>query len=149
MNYIPFIWLAAGLIICGLEILVTGFVVFWFGVGGVLTALFTCIGVLPAFEIQIIFFFASSLLFLFSWFFFFKKMFKSHSRDDARDPTLDGLKGVVIERIEPGKPGRIRLHKSYHSIYEWKAESGEAIEEGREIIVTEARGISLTVKENK
>jgi inner membrane protein len=149
MNYIPFIWLAAGLIICGLEILVTGFVVFWFGVGGVLTALFTYIGVLPTFEIQIIFFFASSLLFLFSWFFFFKKLFKSGSNEDARDPTLDGLKGVVIERIEPGKPGRIRLHKSYHSIAEWKAESGETLEEGADVIVTEARGISLTVKENK
>ncbi len=149
MDYAPLIWLAVGLIVCGLEILVTGFIVFWFGVGGLLTAFFTLIGVLPTFELQIIFFFISSLAFLFAWFFYFKKLFKTNKHNDSRDPTLDGLTGTVISRIEPGKPGRISLHKSYHSITEWKAESEDIIEEGREITVTEAKGISLTVKENK
>jgi len=149
MNYIPFVWLAAGLIICGLEVMVTGFIVFWFGVGELLTAFFSLIGVLPTFESQVIFFFLSSFAFLLLWFFVFKKLFKKNSLDDARDPTLEGLKGVAVERIEPGKPGRIKLHKSYHSITEWKAESGDIIEPGTEVIVTEARGISMTVKENK
>jgi hypothetical protein len=147
----PAVWLAAGIIIMALEIVMPGFIVFWFGAGGVLTALFVFIGILPAeeAEIQWIFFFLSSLLMLAVWQLYFSRRFKSTSADLSRDATLVNLRGKVIEEIHPGIPGKVELYTPYHSIKVWSAESSEQIEFGREIAVMDADGIRLIVKELK
>jgi len=144
----PAIWLAAGIIIMAFEIVMPGFIIFWFGAGGVLTALFVFIGVLPAdgAEIQWIFFFLSSLLMLAVWQFYFSKRYKGNATDISRDATLVNLRGKVVDTIIPGMPGRVKLYTPYHGIKIWSAEASESIEKDEEIIVNEADGIRLIVK---
>lgn len=144
----PIVWLAGGIIIMALEILMPGFIIFWFGAGGVLTALFVFIGVIPAdpAEAQWIFFFLSSLAMLGAWQFFFKKRFKGDTTDPNRDATLTDLRGKVTSRIEPGIPGEVELYNGYHGIKKWHAESTDTLDEGVEVVVVDASGIRLIVK---
>ena len=128
----PVIWLAIGIVVMGLEILVPGFIIFWFGLGGVLTALLVWIKVLVTPESQWIFFFLSSLLFLGAWWLYFKKFFKSKKNaEESRDPTLTNIKGKVTTKITPDIPGQIELYEAFHSIKVWEAESLETIDAGK------------------
>lgn len=141
-------WLAIGLLLMALEIVVPALVLFWFGVGAVLAALFVLIGVLSSAEAQWIFFFLSSLAFLAFWHFYLKKHFRKDREDDYLDPTLTNLLGTVTREIRPGIPGEVELHHNFHGLKKWTAESGENIGAGEEVVVLEAKGIKLVVKRN-
>jgi membrane protein implicated in regulation of membrane protease activity len=148
MAFSSIIWFAIGIIIMALEIVMPGFIIFWFGAGGVLTALFVYIGVIPAEngDAQWIFFFLSSLAFLGLWQVFLKKRFQSSVIDSSRDATLQNIRGKVTSIIKPGIPGEVELYSVYHGIKTWKAESSEIIEAGEEVVVVDANGIKLLVK---
>ncbi len=139
-----YLWLAIGVALIALEIIMPGFVIFWFGVGAVITALFAITKIVTRFEYQFILFFLSSLSFLLLWFFWLKKLFVKP--EDNMDLAIKNLKGVVKEKIKPGTPGKIELYDNYHGIKVWKAYSDEELEEGTEIQVVGAEGISLFVK---
>ncbi len=140
------VWLAIGLVLMGVEIVMPGFIIFWFGAGGILTALLTKIFLADSPAMQWLVFFGSSLAFLAAWFLYFKRFVKKTDPSDVRDPTLLNLKGHVTVKISPGAPGRVELNDYYHSIKEWKAESDSVIEAGEDIEVIESRGINLVVK---
>lgn len=148
MAFSPFIWLAIGLVFLSLEIVVPGFVVFWLGVGGVITSVGVFLGVIPAgsAEAQWLVFLLSSLSLLLGWHFYFKKYFGNQVVDDARDPSVSGLRGRVVKAIAPGIPGEVELYSNYHGIRRWQAEADEALYEDDEVDVLEARGIRLYVK---
>jgi len=142
----PVSWLILGIFIMGLEIILPGFVIFWFGVGGILTSFCFFIGVIDKPVYGWLLFFVFSVIFLLSWHFYFKKFFRKEIVDDYNDVTLAGLKGIALSNINSNKPGRVRLYKSFHSIKEWDAFSIDDIKEGEEIEVIDADGIKLNVK---
>lgn len=148
MAFSSIIWFAIGIIIMALEIFMPGFIIFWFGAGGVLTSLFVFIGIIPVENgnAQWLFFFLSSLAFLGLWQVVFKKRFQSNVIDPSRDATLQNVRGKALSRITPGIPGEVELYTAFHSIKKWEAESAEIIEAGDEVIVTDANGIKLIVK---
>ncbi|HDP81401.1 MAG TPA: NfeD family protein [Spirochaetes bacterium] len=145
MNLSPLVWLAVGIVIMAMEILLPGFVIFWFGLGGLLTALGVYIGLLKSAEAQWFFFFVSSLALLGLWFGVLKKKLAAGKTADSRDPTLLDLKGVCTRAVRPGMPGEVELFDNFHGIKTWQAESTDDIPEGEEIRVVEARGIKLVV----
>ncbi len=147
----PLIWLATGLVIMGIEILVPGFVVFWFGAGAILTAVMVFFHIIPSDSavLQWSFFFLSSLGFLALWHFYMKKHFRGKVNDDVRDPTITELRGRVTKAIVPGIPGQVELYSVFHGIKSWQAESDEVLDENEEIRVVESRGIRLLVAKLK
>lgn len=148
MAFSPIIWLAIGIILIALEIIMPGFIIFWFGAGALLTALFIFIGVIPPMsaEWQWIFFFLASLSMLGVWQVLLKKIFQSRVIDSSRDATLQNIRGRAVSKIVPGIPGDVELYTVFHGIKKWQAESAEIIEAGDEIVVTDANGIKLVVK---
>jgi membrane protein implicated in regulation of membrane protease activity len=148
MTFTPVVWLAIGVIVMACEIIMPGFIIFWFGAGGVLTALFLFIGLLPAEspEWQWVFFFLSSLSMLGVWQLLLKKRFQGDVADLSRDATLLNLRGKALAKISPGIPGEVELYSVYHGIKKWKAESEEIIETDDEVEVTDSKGIKLIVK---
>ncbi|HRZ25453.1 MAG TPA: NfeD family protein [Spirochaetota bacterium] len=148
MSFSPIVWLASGIIIMACEIFIPGFIIFWFGAGGILTALFIFIGIIPEnnAEWQWIFFFISSFALLGFWQLILRKKFQRNTVDVSRDATLVNLRGKAISRIEPGIPGEVELYSLFHGIKKWQAESDETIESGEEITVIDAKGIKLIVK---
>ncbi len=149
MELSPLVWLSIGLILAALEILAPGFVVFWFGIGGVLTALFVRIGVLPSAEAQWLFFFISSVTLVGLWFGVLKKRFRPDEPAGSRDPTITGLRGRCTRRITPTVPGEVELYENFHGLRIWQAESPETIEEGDEVTVNDAKGIKLIVSQTR
>lgn len=148
MAFSPFIWLAVGILIMGMEILVPGFVLFWFGIGGVVTSLLVFIKIIPEQNAvaQWVSFFLTSLLFLSLWHFYAGKYFKKDLTDETGDPTLQNLTGRVVKPVMPGVPGEVELYSGFHGIKKWKAEANEVLEEGVEVRVLEAKGIKLVVE---
>ncbi|MCU0849070.1 MAG: NfeD family protein [Spirochaetes bacterium] len=146
MDLSPSIWLAAGIILMALEIIVPGFVIFWFGLGGTLTSLLVFFGILKSAESQWLFFILSSMSFLALWFGYLKKKLSKGGRDEARDPTLVNLQGTCIKDISPSRPGEIELFDTFHGLRRWPAESVNVIHEGDMVSVIEASGIKLVVK---
>lgn len=142
----PLSWLALGAVLMALEVLVPGFIIFWFGLGSMITAALAKTGVLKTDQAQWLFFFISSLAFLGLWFGWLKKVFRGRDEDDQRDPTLFNLRGRCTARIEPGIPGQVELYEPFHGLRTWQAESGDTIEKDEEVQVLEARGIKLMVK---
>jgi len=148
MELSPLAWFSIGVILAALEIVTPGFVIFWFGIGGVFTALLVFLGILKSAEAQWLFFFLSSMAFLGLWFGVLKKRLRPDGPDSSRDPTVTGLKGRCVRRITPTIPGEVELYESFHGIRVWQAESVETIEEEDEITVAEAKGIKLVVNKN-
>ncbi|HON76911.1 MAG TPA: NfeD family protein [Spirochaetota bacterium] len=148
MAFSPFIWLAVGILIMGMEILVPGFVLFWFGIGGVVTSLLVFIKIIPEQNAvaQWVSFFLTSLLCLSLWHFYAGKYFKKSLTDETGDPTLQNLTGRVVKPVMPGVPGEVELYSGFHGIKKWQAEAKEVLEEGEEVRVLEARGIKLVVE---
>ena len=148
MAFAPITWLAIGVILIALEIVIPGFIIFWFGAGGILTAIFVYLKILPAgnAEWQWIFFFLASLSMLGIWLFFLKKRFQSSVIDSSHDVTLQNIQGKALSLIKPGIPGEVELYTLFHGIKKWQAESTEVIEPGEEIVVIGASGIKLIVK---
>lgn len=139
------IWLAIGLGVMAFEIIAPGFVLFWFGISGVLTALLVLIGVLPNGVSQWIFFFITSFVLVALWFLVLKKRFVKDNKDDARDPTLTDIMGKVTREIKPNIPGEVTLFSAYHGLKVWKAESSEELPVDTEVKVVESTGIILQV----
>ncbi len=104
MAFSPLTWLAIGIIIMACEIIFPGFIIFWFGVGGVITAIFVFTGIIGRYssETQWLFFFLSSFAFLGLWLGVLKKRFRRPGDDSSRDATLGNLEGRVTRRIVPG-----------------------------------------------
>ncbi|TAL33751.1 MAG: NfeD family protein [Spirochaetes bacterium] len=146
MQLAPLTWAALGIILMALEIIVPGFVIFWFGAGALITALLVFLGLFTQAEWQWLCFMVSSLAFLALWHLELKKHFKSQTDNDFRDPTLTGLAGRVTKPISPSIPGEVELYDNFHGLKKWVAESSGRLDAGQEIIVVEARGIKLVVK---
>ena len=115
----PFLWAVLGLILIGAEMVVSGFVIFFFGVGALTTALLSALlpGLSGNYILQGVVWIVSSIL----SFGFFRKKFTKIFRGTVLDRDTDkdvGQSAVVIEAIGPDKPGRVRYQGT-----SWKAVS--------------------------
>ncbi len=144
-----YVWFAISAILIALEIVMPGFVIFWFGIGAFITAFISMFKILRDIEFQFLFFFLSSTIFLLLWFFWIKKYFVKEKINDIDDPSLLEAKGRVIKEIKTGAPGEVELYDIYHGSKKWKAKSNENIEIGEEVFVKKVDGIALIVAKSK
>lgn len=140
-----YVWFAISAILMALEIVMPGFVIFWFGVGAFFTAFISLFKLIRDLEFQFLFFFISSTVFLLIWFFWIKKYFVKEKTLDIDDPSLVEARGRIIKEIKPGVPGEVELYDIYHGSKKWKAKSDEEIEIGDEVFVKKIDGIALIV----
>ena len=61
-------WIAFGMVLMGLELIMPSFTIFWFALGAILVGLLLLIGIEPAFSVQILIWTIASVLFTFAWF---------------------------------------------------------------------------------
>jgi membrane protein implicated in regulation of membrane protease activity len=105
MDYLPYIWAVLGFILIGAQLFIPGFVIFFFGVGALVTALFSSF--LPGrLAIQVLIWLAASslsLVLLKGW---VTRVFRGRLLDLEREERSP--EAVVVERILPGVPGQVR-----------------------------------------
>ena len=125
-----------------LEIATVGFLVFWFGVGALLTmivSLFT-----SNIVIQMAVFVCSSTILLFFTRPFVKKFSKNANHIQTNAYSIIGKKGIVIKEINPiSGEGQIKINTE---IWSAKSKDDVKIEQGTEVEVLEINGVKAIVR---
>ena len=137
-----FVWGFAGIVLIAVEVIVPGFVIFFFGSGALLTAVLSALvpPVGASFGLQGIIWAASSVLSLV----FFRRKFAGIFHGTVLNPKEEkdlGETAVVTELVTPENPGRVRYKGT-----SWKAVSyTETFEEGETVAIIEEDGLTLVV----
>ncbi len=138
------IWFIVGAILCLVEMALPGLVLFFFGLGAMLTALLIWIIPMPL-SFQLLAFLVFSLALLFMLRKKFSSVFVGRNRTPGTsDEYLEGYVGmnaVVIQDIKPGIAGKVDFRGS-----SWLAVSDQAIPEGDSVEITGRENITLKVK---
>ncbi len=133
-------WLIMGVICFVLEMMLPGFVLFFFGIGSWITAL-SCWLFHVGLNTQLSIFIVSSLLTLFLLRRFIQKRFRGdESMEDEGVSVAIGEKAVVLEDIIPPQEGKI----SYAGT-QWRARAEEVIEEGKTVFIVGQKGAVMEV----
>ncbi len=137
-----FLWTVLGLLLIGAEMFTSGFVVFFFGLGALVTG-FLSLAVPPVGDsavFQGVVWIVSTVL----SFRFLRKRFTGIFKGTVLDRQTDkdvGQSAVVIEAITPDKPGRVKYQGT-----SWKAVSyTETFEVGEIVDIVKEDSLTFTV----
>jgi len=138
------IWLIIGIILLIIEFSLPGLIVFFFGIGAIVVGILSLIFDLSL-NLQLIIFIITSVVLLMSLRKWLKKTFlgrvgTNNKSQEALDDFV-GQQAVVINNIEPNKPGKIDFHGT-----EWTADSAENISKGTRVTIIAKHNITLSVK---
>jgi inner membrane protein len=136
------VWFLIGLALFLLELVVPGFVIFFFGVGAWVTAL-VCLVFHPGTNLQIIIFAVISLLSLLA----LRKMIQNKlfygksGKSEAVEDEFTGKEALALIDFGPNKKGKVEFKGTT-----WDAESDSKIKEGQAVIVIEKNSFKLIVQ---
>jgi membrane protein implicated in regulation of membrane protease activity len=139
------VWFIIGLVLFLLELILPGFVIFFFGVGAWITALL-CLIANPGINLQVIVFAITSVLSLLMLRKIIQKRF-FYSKEELSDEVEDefsGKEAVAANDFEPGKTGKVEFKGT-----SWKAESSSPVHAGDRVIIKEKENFKLIVEPKK
>jgi len=139
------VWFMIGLALFLLELVLPGFVIFFFGVGAWITALL-CLIANPGINLQAIVFAFTSVLSLILLRKIIQKRF-FYSKEELSEEVEDefsGREALAVNDFEPGKTGKVEFKGT-----SWKAESTSTIHEGDRVIIKEKENFKLIVEPKK
>ena len=124
-------WIVAGLLLVLSEFIVPGFLIFFFGVGALLTGcLMLCFGGMPVY-LQLLIFAVSSVVLLFASRRFFPKVFGGKERASelpSDDEECAGKMVKVVEAIVPDAGGKVSFQGTeWHAVSDKRHEAGEFV----------------------
>lgn len=136
------IWFLIGLVLFLLELVVPGFVIFFFGFGAWVTAL-VCLIVDPGTNLQIIIFAITSVLSLIALRRMIQKKFFYGSDKDSKEveDEFTGKEALAITDFRPGVKGKVEFKGTT-----WSAESESEIREGQHVTIVRKESFNLIVK---
>jgi inner membrane protein len=138
------IWFILGAALCLVELALPGLIIFFFGLGAMMTAVLIWIIPLPL-SLQLLAFLVFSLALLFLLRNKFSAIFVGRNKTPGTsDEYLEGFVGmnaVVIQEIKQGIAGKVEFRGS-----SWPAVSDQAISEGDNVEITGRDNITLKVK---
>lgn len=141
-NY-PLVWFIIGILFLFAELIMPGFIIFFFGIGALVTALLTLLFGIENVAVQILIFIASSMLSLVFLRKFFSKLFKG--KVDAKGNVNDefiGRKVIVAREIKPNSlKGKVELNGAL-----WEADSEFYIKKDAVVEVIARKDLTLIVK---
>ncbi|WP_090339839.1 NfeD family protein [Dyadobacter koreensis] len=142
---LPQIWMIIGLLMLVAELVSVALVFVFFAVGGLFTALFAAIGLLPSLEYQIIAFSLISITSLMIFRRHAQKLMEMRREKHQEYREFVGETAMVIRDIPSNGSGKI-----YYRGAEWNATSvnHNPIEAGSKVIIQRTEGITLVVEES-
>lgn len=139
------IWFIIGLLLFLAELVVPGFVIFFFGVGAWVTAL-VCLLFHPNTDLQILIFAITSVLSLIALRRLIQKKFfygKDGTSEEVED-EFTGKEAVALISFGPGIKGKVEFKGTT-----WSAEADTMIKEGQRVIILEKESFNLIVEPKK
>ena len=139
------IWFIIGLVLFLLELVLPGFVIFFFGVGAWITALL-CLVANPGVNLQAIVFAVTSVLSLLALRKMIQKRFfyAKEGLSESVEDEFSGKEAVALTDFMPGKNGKVEFKGTT-----WKAESESEIREGQIVVIKEKENFKLIVEPKK
>jgi len=139
------VWFIIGLVLLLLELVMPGFVIFFFGVGAWVTALL-CLFTDPGINVQVIVFAISSVatLLIFRRMIQNKFLYSKDDRSEAIEDEFTGKEAVAAEDFGPGRMGKVEFKGTT-----WKSESESDIKTGQSVIILEKENFKLIVEPKK
>lgn len=137
------IWFIIGLALFLLELVLPGFVIFFFGVGAWITALL-CLVANPNLNIQVLVFAVTSVLSLLALRKMIQKRFflaKDDGLSDSVEDEFTGKEAVALNSFKPGDTGKVDFKGT-----SWKAESDSEIHEGQRVVIKNKESFKLIVE---
>jgi len=139
------VWFILGLILLLMELVLPGFVIFFFGVGAWVTAL-VCLISNPGINLQVIIFTITSILALLA----FRRMIQNkfiYNKDDRSGEVEDeftGKEAIAVSDFGSDRTGKVEFKGT-----SWKAESKSDITAGQKVIILEKDSFKLIVEPKK
>lgn len=139
-------WFILGIVLMAAELIVPGFIIFFFGIGALVTAGLSYFGIVDNFALQMVIFLGTSILSLF----IFRRKFSSSFKGDVSHvmkpgemlDNIRGAKAVVIADIKAdGVHGRVEYNGTV-----WEADADEFIPKGEVVEILERINLRLKVK---
>jgi len=143
MDKYSLIWFITGIVFLFAELIMPGFIIFFFGIGALITSLCSYLFNIDSVVVQIIIFISSSLLSLVLLRKFFSSLFKGKvdSTSKLKDEFI-GRRAIVIKEIKPNSiPGKIEINGTH-----WEADSDSYIAKESVVEITGRRDLTLIVK---
>ena len=142
LTFASLLWLLVGVLLFILELMLPGFVLFFFGLGAWVTAITSWLWPIEL-SGQLAIFIASSLLSLLALRGLIRRVFLG-KRTDAGEDTPSAREGEVAEvlvTIAPPAEGKIRYSGS-----SWRATAEERIEAGEMVAIVRQEGLLMRVR---
>ncbi len=139
------VWLIVGVLLLILEFVLPGFVLFFFGLGALVT--FLCSWLFqPSLNEQLVIFLISSLASLFTLRGLIKRTFLGGSTAELDDRAIarGGESVVVTQTISPPMEGKVKYSGTF-----WRALADERIDKGEAALVVSQEGLIMRVKKKK
>lgn len=137
------VWLIIAGFCFVIEMITVGFLIFWFGIGALLTMLISFLipnNILLQFAIFVI----SSTLLIFLTKPFVEKFTKNDKKVATNAYSIIGKKGIVTQSIDPTQGvGQIKVAGE---VWSAKTADGSTIEKDTQIEITEIEGVKAIVK---
>ncbi len=143
------IWAIAGIILFFIEFFIPGLVIIFFGIGALVTALFTFIlGDIFSFPFQIFLFTVTSVSSLILLRKYMKKIFTGKIQDGVEKENFNIEIGEIVPVLELIKPGEVGGRVKYQGT-QWNARSDETITPGESVEITGIKNLTLIVQKRK
>lgn len=138
-------WAIVGIIFIFIEFFIPGLVIAFFGVGALITALTTWIGISPTLPWQLLVFIVSSILLLVLLRRYVKRVFFGGEKGEVDVPNFIVEIGKVVPVVEYIQPGEVGGKVRYQGA-NWLARADEPIPPGESVKIIGCDNITLLVK---
>lgn len=141
----PWIWVAGGIALAALELIVPSFTIIWFGLAAIVTGILSFLFGIQSLAVQLALWAIMSGLFTFMWFKFFRQETRTFS-GQGKDAII-GKAGTIVRVTDSTFPGGvIRFPIAILGSDEWSFVSEEAFQVGDRGIITDVAGDKLVIR---
>jgi membrane protein implicated in regulation of membrane protease activity len=142
------VWAFLGIVLVFVEFFIPGLVIAFFGVGALIVALTTWMGITGSLISQLIVFMVSSVLLLILLRKFLKRTFLGFSKGDLATRNFNVEVGKIVSVIEYIQPGEVGGKVRYQGT-NWSAQAAEPIAPGESVRITGCENLTLLVEKIK
>lgn len=141
----PWIWIAAGIALTALELIVPSFTIIWFGLAAIVVGLISFIPGMGSLAVQLGLWAVLSGTFTYFWFKFFRQQTRTLSGQSKE--AIIGKAGIVVKVTDSTFPGGvIRFPIAVLGSDEWSFISDEPFGVGDRGVIVDIAGDKLVVK---
>ena len=146
MHILYWHWLAFGMILIILEMVIASFTIFWFGLGACLVGGLLLLAPNLDISVQILLWAIFSAFFTFLWFRVLRPRMTDQSKSGMAREAVLGLSGMVVKIPQEGHRGVVRFSTPVLGSDEWQFICEQNVVVGDRVYIIETSGNTLVVE---